>query len=249
MVIPQTNIAGGRMKKNLTKQFTDKLIYKILSGEYKKGDKLPPLRDLADLYGVSRSVVNASIAELESLGYVTVKPRKGVIINDWKREGTLGVLEGVGKFGFDKEILLSLLDTRFLVVCECAKLAAERATEEQIRELYLLIKKGRELNTVAKRTEYDRAFHHKIAVMSGNVINSLIIKSFERYSGKLLELFYGEDNVFGFVTDRHYAIYRAILARQPERARQEMAALLKHGEQIILKLSFGGDYGSLSKRG
>lgn len=238
------------MKKNLTRNFTEKMQEKIIRGEIKPGDRLPPLRELAEKYGVSRSVVNASVAELESLGYITVRPRKGIIVNDWKREGTLEVMRGVAAINaFDKDILTSILEARRCFECECARLAAIRATPQDLKEMKDLLDTARGLKTVEERTDYDRKFHHKVALMSGNIINALLIKSFERYGKTLLEMFYRMEGVFDFVLAKHEKLYRAILEKDPQRAEKEMDELLNHGENIILKLFNGGKYGELSERG
>ena len=53
------------MKKSLTETIIEELKISILSGEYKSGEKLPTLRELAELYNVSRSVINAVVVDLD----------------------------------------------------------------------------------------------------------------------------------------------------------------------------------------
>lgn len=47
---------------------------KILSGELKIGEKLPPARALCGLMGVSLTIVNAGVSELVSKGFLRSSP-------------------------------------------------------------------------------------------------------------------------------------------------------------------------------
>ena len=60
---------------------------KILSGELKIGEKLPPARALCGLMGVSLTIVNAGVSELVSKGFLEVKPRHGTYVADYKKLG------------------------------------------------------------------------------------------------------------------------------------------------------------------
>ena len=51
--------------KNLKAGFVDMMQAKILSGELKPGDRLPPERELALQVGISRGSVNQGILDLE----------------------------------------------------------------------------------------------------------------------------------------------------------------------------------------
>ena len=67
--------------------FVRQIENKILSGELKPGDKLPPARELCMIMGVSLTVVNAGISELASKGFVEVKPRHGTYVADYIANG------------------------------------------------------------------------------------------------------------------------------------------------------------------
>ncbi|HEY9573940.1 MAG TPA: winged helix-turn-helix domain-containing protein, partial [Lachnospiraceae bacterium] len=76
----------------LTELFIKDLESKILSGRMSVGDKLPPERELATSMGVSRAVVNTGISSLAKKGFLTVKPRVGTFVADYRRLGTLDTL-------------------------------------------------------------------------------------------------------------------------------------------------------------
>ena len=64
----------------------------ILGGSMKPGERLPPERELAKKFKVSRPVVHEGLRTLETRGLVTLRPRHGVVINDYRKEGTLDLL-------------------------------------------------------------------------------------------------------------------------------------------------------------
>ena len=64
----------------------------ILSGSLKQGERLPPERKLAKNFGVSRPIVHEGILTLETRGLVTLRPRHGVVVNDYRKQGTLDLL-------------------------------------------------------------------------------------------------------------------------------------------------------------
>jgi GntR family transcriptional regulator, transcriptional repressor for pyruvate dehydrogenase complex len=64
----------------------------ILSGKIKIGQKLPSERELALQLRVGRPVVYEGMVELASRGLVSIKPRFGAIVNDYRKEGSLTVL-------------------------------------------------------------------------------------------------------------------------------------------------------------
>ena len=61
---------------SLTDLFVQQIENMILSGELSIGEQLPPVRDLSAKMGVSRSVINAGLVELEKLGFIEILPRQ-----------------------------------------------------------------------------------------------------------------------------------------------------------------------------
>ncbi|MBP1711539.1 MAG: GntR domain protein, partial [Deltaproteobacteria bacterium] len=116
----------------------------ILSGKIKIGQKLPSERELALQLGVSRPVVHEGLVELASRGLVSLKPRIGATVNDYRKEGSISLLASLIQYQKGKlepELLESLLQLRMLLEPAYARLAAQNRTEEQARELYEIIKK------------------------------------------------------------------------------------------------------------
>ena len=67
----------------------------ILSGQLQIGQKLPSERELVLRLGVSRPVVHKGLVDLEAKGLVTLIPRVGAVVNDYRREGSLALLNSL----------------------------------------------------------------------------------------------------------------------------------------------------------
>lgn len=221
-------------KLSLTDEFVNKVEEKILRGEWKIGDKVPTLRELSQDMGVSRSVVNAGIVELIARGYLHTLPRKWTVVSDWKRQGTLAVLNGIIKHNaWDAEVLRSLFDARMLIEIESAQSAAINHDEITLAKIKRCVDNEQTnlYRAISDKVKNDLKFHHAIAVASGNIVYPLILKSFEQSTFKLIYQFYSVESNYEYVKDMHLKIYNAIKCRDGELSKELMRQLLIHGEE------------------
>src|SRR4028119_1897531 len=104
----------------------------IHRGELRPGDRLPPERDLAKLLGVSRPTLRAGIRSLAAVGVLQSRQGAGTFVVE---AGASPVLDGnslqmmASLHGFTNE---EMFEARISLEMEIAKLAAERATSEQL---------------------------------------------------------------------------------------------------------------------
>ena len=101
-------------------QLVEQITWKIVSGEYKIGEKLPSVRDLASEATVNPNTMQKALAELERVGLVysvrtsgrfitqdsnIIKDTQTTLAKDEIKE----FLEKMQKIGFDKNRLLTTL--------------------------------------------------------------------------------------------------------------------------------------------
>ena len=72
-------------KVTLTEQIMEQIAGMITSGQLTPGDKLPNERDLAELFGVTRSRIREALRALSLVGMLTIKPGDGSFVSE---EGT-----------------------------------------------------------------------------------------------------------------------------------------------------------------
>ncbi len=207
----------------------------ILSGKIKIGQKLPSERELALQLSVSRPVVHEGLVELASRGMVSLKPRIGATVNDYRKEGSISLLASLIQYQKGKlepELLESLLQLRMLLEPAFARFAAQNRTAEQIREFYEIIKKEESTGSrdIQKITNLDFEFHLLIAVASGNSVYPLLLNSFRPVYTNLSGQFFNDPQVTAAVHKYHRNTVKAIESGDEKKAASVMKELLRHGE-------------------
>lgn len=215
---------------SLTEKFVSTLEKRILTGQWPIGSMVPSLRNLTQEFGVSRSVVNVGISELESLGYLSSSARKNTVVADWKKEGSLAILNGLlANDLMDERTLASMFDCRYLIMTDSAFLAAINRTEENMSLLRSMVEKEDYEGGAEKLAEYDMRLHRAVASASGNAVYPLILKSFEPSIAHLIEKFYRDPAVIAFIKEKHGELISAIGRGDSEEAKTAMKELLQHG--------------------
>ncbi len=216
----------------------------ILSGKLAIGQKLPPERELALQLGVSRPVVHEGLLELSVKGLVTMKPRIGTVVNDYRREGSLAILESLFNFrrgSLDPELLRSLLEMRVPIETETARLAALNRTDEHIKAFHEIVagEEAVDPHDIDEVTRLDFDFHHLITLSSGNLIYPLLINSFKPVYTFLTSIFFSDPEFVPVTASFHRHLTEAIEAGDAGKAIGTMSEMLAHGEEQLIKMVAG----------
>jgi DNA-binding FadR family transcriptional regulator len=143
---------------------------RIASGEFEIGARLPPERELAIFYDVSRPTIRETIIALEIEGVVSVRPGSGVYVIS--KRSRLGMT-------FETDVdLFELLQARRAMESEACALAAAGITSEQLQNLTDIVEEIRECHArddISGFEHAERHFHLNIAEASGNVAVSIAI--------------------------------------------------------------------------
>jgi fatty acid metabolism transcriptional regulator FadR len=215
----------------------------ILSGDLPVGERLPAERDLAACLGVSRPVLHEALVDLAAKGLVTIHPRRGVVVNDYRQSGSFAILSSLLNYAngaLNPEMQRSLLAVRILLERETARLAAEHASSAQVEELKGILSEERAAprGEPARLTALDYAFHLKIALASGNLAYPLILNSFKNIYTHFTTAFFqvkagtaAVEEVIAF----HEKLIGLIEARKPDQAAALMEEMLERGEKQLLE--------------
>lgn len=101
----------------------------IVSGQYNVGDRLPPERDIAENFSVSRSVVREALIMLELEKLVEVRKGSGVYVVNVPEMSVGGESAAATDSGYGP---FELLQARQLLESEVAAFAAMQATKADI---------------------------------------------------------------------------------------------------------------------
>ncbi len=213
----------------------------ILSGKLKIGQKLPSERELALQLRVSRPVVHEGLVELASRGLISLKPRFGAMVNDYRKEGSITLLSSLVQYQKGKlepELMESLLQMRMLLEPSFARFAAENRTEEQIREFYEILKKeeSTDYKHIQTITDLDFEFHLLVAMASGNAVYPLLLNSFRQIYTNLSGQFFLDSQVIRVVHKYHRDMVQSLEIKDGKKAVSVMKAILQHGEKHLRKM-------------
>jgi GntR family transcriptional regulator, transcriptional repressor for pyruvate dehydrogenase complex len=139
----------------------------IAEGRLKSGDQLPPERDLAEKFVVSRTSVREALRALESLGLVEIRPGEGTFVREVSVESLIEPLALV--MLSQREALGELFEARRLLEPALAALAARRATPEDVQEMERILEaQAKEVAAGRTGLEQDAQFHSAIGAAAHN---------------------------------------------------------------------------------
>lgn len=100
------------------------LLGKILSGELKPGQWLPAERDMAGQMEVSRSSLHQAILSLNSDGFLRIKPRRGIMVIDYRKYPTsqsLAALMSYDSTELNYSLFTDMMEAWLWLEAECGR--------------------------------------------------------------------------------------------------------------------------------
>ena len=235
------NLLEPLKNASLKNLFIEKFEHLILSGELKIGQKLPSERELGKQLQVSRPVVHEGLVDLEAKGLVKILPRVGAVVNDYRNEGSIPLLTSLLNFSrgnLEPGLLKSLLAWRYFFETQCARLASQQRSDQNLYDLEDIIdsEKNIDRGDLVAVTELDFRFHHQIALATGNMVYPLLMNSFKEVYTMLTSTFFSSQNITEEVYPLHRELVMAIEEKAEEDAATAMMKLLKHGEAKLMNI-------------
>ncbi len=222
-------------RRKLYQEVVDRLMERIRAGEIAPGAQLPSERELMEIYGVGRPAVREALQALERSGIVEIVhgERARVVVPTADRliaqiaGGALHLLRT------QPDMLEHLKHARLFLETGTARMAAERATEEDVARLQLSVAQHRaSMVNLAEFIERDMAFHREIAKISGNPIFPSIVESLFRWAGEYYQPLVRAPGVEELTLTEHQRIVDAIAARDGDAAEAAMRAHLTRANEL-----------------
>jgi DNA-binding FadR family transcriptional regulator len=207
----------------------------LLAGRLRPGDRLPPERELAARYRISRPVIREVLRELVAKGLVEVSPGRGAfVLRPGLAQGAAPLEAQLRRQG---ATVRDVTEARLMLECEAAELAARRADSDDVLALERMLDQLERAETRVDRIRRDLAFHMTIASATHNPVIKTMLAAIARLS---VEVMVGnlEDIETRRTTDQyHREAVQAIRARDPGSARR---AIRSH--QTVARTVYGPDY-------
>ena len=233
--------SGNRLSDNLTAITKTKLHEQIVSqiqaliekGRLKYGDQLPPERELASIFKVSRHSVREAIRILEQKNILKSRPGSGTFII---LEDESSVVEFLAKaIQREKNTLAEIFQFRELLEPQVAGLAARNATQKDILVLEdLLDRQHEERDNIMASKELDEKFHLALAKATGNSVLMQVVALFSHILLKSRDEYSQSPHRNKLSTQGHGEILGAVKAGDPAAAKKLMANHLHAIRKLVL---------------
>ncbi|WP_298924164.1 FadR/GntR family transcriptional regulator [uncultured Ramlibacter sp.] len=224
------------MIKNVHGNTVDHLGEAIVAGRYGPGASIPPEPLLGVELGVSRTVVREAVKSLVAKGLVSTGPKVGtrVLTSEHWNWFDPDVVIWQSKAGLTREFLRDLQELRRVVEPAAVRMAAERATPQDIAGIEAAyegmrkaVEEGGDYVTHDLRFHQGllRACHNRMIVQMSKALGALLRTSFEisttRKDGPRASL------------PLHRAVLDAVAARQPAKAEKAVLVLIDGAREDI----------------
>ncbi|MEX1080537.1 MAG: FadR/GntR family transcriptional regulator [Halofilum sp. (in: g-proteobacteria)] len=150
-------------------EVASRLRQSILQGDFAHGERLPPERQLAADFSVSRGTIRQSLVALERIGLVSRRMGSGTFVHYQQAVRASDIAESISP--------MQLMEVRFALEPQMVRLAVVNATARSVREVARTLEQLRLAEGPNEYTEADGAFHQALAECSQN---ALMIWLYER---------------------------------------------------------------------
>lgn len=223
--------AGGRVPPRpprLSAVVAEQIQHDLLAQGRQPGDRLPTEPQLAERYGVSRTVVREAGRILDQRGLVDIRPGRGMVVA--QPDGSAVARHYALMLGMNATTFPQLMETRLTIEVEVTALAAERRGEADLAGLRACLARTEESpGDYETCLEADIQFHEAVTRASGNPffswfmdpVNTCLRESYRDSFSYLSSL--------PQTIKEHGAILQAIADRDPDAARR---AARRHLERV-----------------
>jgi GntR family transcriptional regulator, transcriptional repressor for pyruvate dehydrogenase complex len=231
----ETNLLIEPVKRSrIYEHIVEQIRALIREGRWAPGDQIPPERELAERFRVSRTSVREALRALEMQGVIDSRQGGGTFVRTADTEALVPPLAAAILRG--RRELAEVLEVRELIEPGIARRAAMRATQEHVTELEHLLERQRQC--IAQNLSFvdeDTAFHYTLARAADNHI-------LLRLHNVILDLLRESRQSYLHVPDRpqtslrgHEAILLAVKAHDPHAAYDASLAHISEVRDGILR--------------
>ena len=199
----------------------DSLLKAMEAGTIRVGEELPPERDLAEALGISRNSLRECLSIMSFMGIVENRGNRKILVKNADR---FRKARSLIELSYSQDTFEDFMEFRRTNEREIARLACQRATEEDLEQLRISVER---LESDASDFEADVEFHVNLAYASHNTIFAAMLNYVNSLILELRMRFFEREEYHGKTAEAHRRIYEAVLARDEELAVYEMGRHLR----------------------
>lgn len=199
--------AGPRRSESLLDKAYNEIKHRIITCRYRPGEVLSEAAISAELK-IGRTPIHQAIHRLMMDDLVSILPRKGVMVRP-----------------ISMDEAMEIIGVRLVTECYCARLAAERADDSELKRLQAILDKS-EIATETRDVEQlmllDREFHDTLARAASNKVLADTLRNLHERSLRFWFISLRDADHHRRVLTQHRAIVAALQSRKPEAAELAM---------------------------
>lgn len=207
----------------------------ISEGMLKPGDRLSPERELVKEFGVSRPSLREALNSLVAMGFLGVKGKRTFVksVASESMQDPLSLL-----IKNDTQKIFDLIEVRKALEAWGAYLAAQRATEKDVKQLEDILEEMRKAFEQERSWEkQDADFHLGIAQATHNTIQTHIMSTIYDLLRESVTRVFKDQSKVKKLLDQHNLIFSAIKNHSPDKARERTLEHLNYVESEVKALN------------
>ena len=212
------------MSRRNAAEIASEVRHSIESGAYRRHERLPASRQMAETFGVARNTLRDALYQLEKEGLLETRPGSGTYVTATDQEALPEVVGGATP--------LELIDARFALephICRLCVLHGRREDFETLEGLCETMEAA--TRDAAAFAEADTAFHRALANATRNSLLIWLIRQINTVRSldewmrmRHLTL---DEGIIAQYNLQHREILNALRSREPERAAVKMKVHLE----------------------
>jgi GntR family transcriptional regulator, sialic acid-inducible nan operon repressor len=226
-------------RRRLYEEVSERIVAAIKNGSLRAGEALPSERELMELYGVGRPAVREALQYLARMGMVTLNPgeRASVSVPDFSNLMQTVALTTSGILRNSDKSLEELKEARLLFEVQMVRLATERATKEDLRQLEAChVAHVESLSDLSQFMRRDMLFHREVARVTGNSIFPVLSESLISWLAEFYRHLVRVKGAEKLTLAEHEAILEGIRSRRPNKAEEALRAHLTRANSLYRNL-------------
>jgi GntR family transcriptional repressor for pyruvate dehydrogenase complex len=214
-------------RQDLRQRVVGRIVELIRTGNLRPGDRLPPERELVEIFSISRPSLREAMRALSTLGIVESRHGGGTFVTDLDARTLLAPLDFF--LQLSQVNLDDTFESRRIVEIEIVRKAAAQASRADILDLNDMIAAHAKIqkDPVGFRI-LDSRFHEKLSAIAGNAVLQRVAYGLYNMDLHIRRRATAEPGLIAESTADHTEIAAAIAAHDPEGAAAAMARHLSH---------------------
>jgi GntR family transcriptional repressor for pyruvate dehydrogenase complex len=241
-------VAALGPKQDLRQRVVGHIVELIRTGNLRPGDRLPPERELVEIFSISRPSLREAMRALSTLGIVESRHGGGTFVTDLDARTLLAPLDIF--LQLSQVNIEDTFESRRIVEIEIVRKAATQAKRADIADLKEMIAAHAKIqkDPVGFRI-LDSRFHEKLSSIAGNAVLQRVAYGLYNMDLHIRRRATAEPGLISQSTEDHAGIAAAIAAHDPDRAAAAMAQHLAHIKESTKRAMAGQKFGVIESAG